>query len=236
VGYRQAWGCGIALRRESARLRIIQLVYRENCSPRKIPDESHCPLTTACLHRCIIPSIQRRCMRPMLSHRTAPHRTAPHRTAPHRTAPWLLMPMLACARLIIRFDCALTLALGDRHRAESASKVRHHQHRGQMDEKSGRETGTGSNRKSQSAITRTLKRARYSICYTPLIFVLGSTIASHVDDIAVLVAHYNHIEASLRLEESLYHIQRWLKEWRIKANGICAGDIYCIERRVHQEF
>jgi hypothetical protein len=72
------------------------------------------------------------------------------------------MPKLACARLIIRFDCALTLELGDRHR--SASKVRHHQRgqKGWQKSGSGREIapGIGSNRKSQHAITRTLKRAR----------------------------------------------------------------------------
>jgi len=213
VGYRQAWGCGIALRRESARLRIIQLVYRENCSPRKIPDESHCPLTTACLHRCIIPSIQRRCVCPMLSHRTAPHRTAPHRTAALNANARL------CAinhTLRLRSDTRAGRSPPGRKCLKSATSPTS---RGQMDEKSGRETGTGSNRKSQPAITRTLKRARYSIRFTLLIFVLGSTIASHVDDIAVLAAHYNHMEASLRLEESLYHIQRWLKKWRIKANG-----------------
>jgi len=31
--------------------------------------------------------------------------------------------------------------------------------------------------------------------------------------------HNNHIEASSSLQESFYHIQRWFKKWRLKANG-----------------
>jgi hypothetical protein len=42
---------------------------------------------------------------------------------------------------------------------------------------------------------------------------------THADDTAVLVTHNNHIKAFVRLQESLYYIQRWLKKCRIKANG-----------------
>jgi len=39
----------------------------------------------------------------------------------------------------------------------------------------------------------------------------------NADDTAILVAHNDHIEAYL--QESLSYIQRWLKKWRIKADG-----------------
>jgi len=140
VGYRQPWGCGIAPRRESARLRIIQLVYRENCSPRKIPDESHCPLTTACLHRCIIPSIQRRCVCSMLSHRTAALNVNARLCAINHT-------------LRLRSDTR-----AGRSRPKCLESATSPTSRGQMDEKSGREIARfriGSNRKSQRAKVRT---------------------------------------------------------------------------------
>jgi len=43
---------------------------------------------------------------------------------------------------------------------------------------------------------------------------------------AVLVAHNNYLEASLQLQESFYHIQRWLKKWRIKANGTKSVQVF----------
>jgi len=58
------------------------------------------------------------------------------------------------------------------------------------------------------------------------------TTATYADDTAVLAAHNNHIEASSRLQESLHHIQRWFKKWRIKANKISIGDIYYPKRDV----
>jgi len=49
-----------------------------------------------------------------------------------------------------------------------------------------------------------------------LLVALGFTTASYVDDTIVLVTHNNHIKAFLRLQESLYHIQRQFKKCRIK--------------------
>jgi hypothetical protein len=37
---------------------------------------------------------------------------------------------------------------------------------------------------------------------------LGSTTAIYMDDTAVLIAHNNHLEASLRLQKSRHHIRR----------------------------
>jgi len=52
----------------------------------------------------------------------------------------------------------------------------------------------------------------YLIYIADLPVTLDSTTATYADDIAVVAAHNNHIEASLRLQESLYHIQRWFKK------------------------
>jgi len=48
---------------------------------------------------------------------------------------------------------------------------------------------------------------------------------------AVFTAHNNHIEVSLRLQESLYDIQRWFRKWRIKANGTKSVQVTFITRR-----
>jgi len=50
---------------------------------------------------------------------------------------------------------------------------------------------------------------------------LGITIATYADDIAILAAHNNDIKAFLRLQGSLFYIQKWLKKW----GKICTGDI-----------
>jgi len=42
--------------------------------------------------------------------------------------------------------------------------------------------------------------------------------AIYADDAIILAAHNNRIEATLRLEESLFYIQEWLKKWRIRVN------------------
>ncbi|KAH0944411.1 hypothetical protein HN011_009142 [Eciton burchellii] len=56
----------------------------------------------------------------------------------------------------------------------------------------------------------------YLLYTTDLSLALGSTTTSYADDTAVLVAHNNNLEASLRLEESLHHIQNWLKNGESK--------------------
>jgi len=48
---------------------------------------------------------------------------------------------------------------------------------------------------------------------------LDTTTATYADDTAILVAHKNHIEASQRLQKSLFCIQKWLKKWTIRVNG-----------------
>jgi len=50
------------------------------------------------------------------------------------------------------------------------------------------------------------------------------TITATYADTAILVAHKDHIEASQCLQESLFHIQIWLKKWRIRVNGAKSTD------------
>jgi len=44
------------------------------------------------------------------------------------------------------------------------------------------------------------------------------TTVTYANNTAILMAHNNHIETSLRLEESLFYIQIWLKKRRIRVN------------------
>jgi len=46
----------------------------------------------------------------------------------------------------------------------------------------------------------------------------NTIIATYADDTATLTAHKVHVEASQRLHKSLFHIQIWLKKWRIRVN------------------
>jgi len=50
--------------------------------------------------------------------------------------------------------------------------------------------------------------------------LIESCANSTYDAAMIFVAHENHVEASLRLQESISHIQKWLKKWRklTKAN------------------
>jgi len=56
----------------------------------------------------------------------------------------------------------------------------------------------------------------YLLYTADLPVALGSTTATYADDTTLV--HNNHVEASSRLQESLHHIQRFFKKWRIKAN------------------
>jgi len=60
----------------------------------------------------------------------------------------------------------------------------------------------------------------YLLYTADLPVALGSTIAIYMDDTTIFMAHNNYIETSQRLPESFSYIQRWLKNWRIKTNGI----------------
>jgi len=48
---------------------------------------------------------------------------------------------------------------------------------------------------------------------------LDTITATYADDTAILVAHKDHVEASQRLQESLFYIQMWLKKWGIRVKG-----------------
>jgi len=46
----------------------------------------------------------------------------------------------------------------------------------------------------------------------------GIITATYADDTVILTAHKDHVEAS-QPQKSLFHIQIWLKKWKIKVNG-----------------
>jgi len=56
----------------------------------------------------------------------------------------------------------------------------------------------------------------YLLYTADLSLALDTIRATYVDDTAILAAHKDHIDASQRLQESLFHIQIWLKKWRIR--------------------
>jgi len=49
---------------------------------------------------------------------------------------------------------------------------------------------------------------------------------TYANETAVIIAHNNHIEAFLQLQNSLYYIQRWFNKWKINANKISTRDIH----------
>jgi len=59
----------------------------------------------------------------------------------------------------------------------------------------------------------------YLLYNADILIVPSTTVATCANNATILIAHNNHIEASLSLQESLFYIQKWLKEWRIRING-----------------
>jgi len=69
------------------------------------------------------------------------------------------------------------------------------------------------------------------LLYTDLPVVLDTIIATYADNTAILATHKDHIEASERLQESLFYIQMWLKKWRIRVNGAKSVHVTFTTRR-----
>jgi len=60
---------------------------------------------------------------------------------------------------------------------------------------------------------------------------LGITTATYADDIAILLAYNNHINASLRLQKCVFYIKKWLKKWRNRVNGAKSVQVTFITRK-----
>jgi len=57
------------------------------------------------------------------------------------------------------------------------------------------------------------------LLYTAELPVVQDTIiATYANNTVILMAHKDYVEASQRLQKSLFHIQIWLKKWRIRVN------------------
>jgi len=70
------------------------------------------------------------------------------------------------------------------------------------------------------------------LLYTADLSLAQDTItATYTDNTATLTARKDHVEASQRLQESLFHIQIWLKKWRIRVNGAKSVQVTFITRR-----
>jgi len=64
-----------------------------------------------------------------------------------------------------------------------------------------------------------LEPVLYLLYTADLPVALDIITATYADDTAILTTNKDHIEASQRLEKSLFHIQIWLKKWRIRVNA-----------------
>jgi len=70
------------------------------------------------------------------------------------------------------------------------------------------------------------------LLYTADLPVAPDTItATYADDTAILTAHKDLVEASQRLQKSLFHIQIWLKKWRIRVNDAKSVQVTFTTRR-----
>jgi len=78
--------------------------------------------------------------------------------------------------------------------------------------------------------TRQLGPVLY-LLYTATFSLAPSTTTTTCADDTAILAHNNHIQASLRLQESLFYIQKWLKKWRIRVNGAKSVQAIFITRR-----
>jgi len=83
-----------------------------------------------------------------------------------------------------------------------------------------------------SGIQGSVLRLVLYLLYTADLPVAPDTItATYADDTAILTAHKDHIEASQRLQKSLFHIQIWLKKWRIRVNRAKSVQVTFTTRR-----
>jgi len=71
----------------------------------------------------------------------------------------------------------------------------------------------------------------YLLYTADLPVALDTITATYANDIAILAAHKDHIEASERLQESLFYLQMWLKKWKIKINGAESVQVTFTTRR-----
>jgi len=80
-----------------------------------------------------------------------------------------------------------------------------------------------------------LEPVLYLLYTADLPIALDTITATYVDDTAILMAHKDYIEASQRLQKSLFHIQIWLKNGELESMGqnLCRYFSQPAERRAH---
>jgi len=75
----------------------------------------------------------------------------------------------------------------------------------------------------------------FYLLYTADLLALDTITATYADDIAILAAHKDHIEAFQHLQKNIFHIQIWLKKWRMRDNGTKSIQVTFTTRRAHFE-
>jgi len=71
----------------------------------------------------------------------------------------------------------------------------------------------------------------YLLYTADLPVVLDTITGTYADGTAILTAHKDYVEASQQLQRSLFHIQIWLKKWRIRVNGAKSVQVTFTTRR-----